>query len=77
MLRELGPDNPIADGKALIIGAFFFLICGLNYKRIADYTQKQSGCSDESKRVGLLVMRPTLFIMAALALYFAYVLLKG
>jgi hypothetical protein len=77
MLRELGPEDPTVEGRVLIIGAIFFIICGLNFKRIADYSQRRTGHSDKVKAAGIIVMRPLLFILAAMGLVFAYMFLSG
>jgi hypothetical protein len=76
MLRALAPEDPMVEGRVLIIGAMFFIIW-LNYKRIADYLQRRSGHSDKAKAVGIVVMRPLIFVLAAVALLFAYMFLSG
>ena len=67
----------MTEGRVLIFGAIFFLVCALNYKRLAEYAQRRSGHSDRTKEVGIVVMRPLIFILAVVALIFAYMFLTG
>jgi len=77
MLRELGPENPIVEGRILLFGAAWFLFNGLNYKRIAGWVQRRTGQSDEKKALGITIMRPAAFVMSAFCLYLAFKFLVG
>jgi len=77
MLRELGPADPAIDGKVLLVGALFFLICGFNYRRIADFAQKRSRMSDAGHNLDGVIMIPMCFLFAAGCLLFAFMLLMG
>ena len=76
MLRTLGPEDPIVEHRVLVVGAVFFFVCGLQYKRIAEDIQRRSGHSDRVKAIGIAIMRPMAFVMAAASLLFAYMSLK-
>ncbi len=61
----------------MIVAGTLFLLCGLNYERIADYLQRRHGQSDKMRAVGIAVMRPLIFMVAAMAFIFAYMFFSG
>ena len=77
MLRELGPENPIVESRVAFAAAAFFLLCGLNYKRLADYAQKRGGHSDRVRDLGITIMRPFAFLMSGFAVLIALMLIFG
>ena len=67
----------MSEGRTLLIAALFLIVCGVFYRRLADYAQRRSGHSDKTKAVGIALMRPLIFLLAAMALVFAYMFFTG
>ena len=65
------------SARVFFIGAIFFFVCALYYKRLADYLQKGTGHSDNLKLIGISIMRPLLFVFSAITLIFAYMFFTG
>ncbi len=77
MLRPIPPDNPTADGSVLLVGAVFFAVCGLFAKHIAGFSMRTTQYSDDTRSASVKLMRPILFLFAAAAALFAFMLLTG